>query len=66
MLLDLITLPRALKKMQNLCLLQCKKKLVELQNQFLFRLIFNGTIFLNKFAYHNDVPITEEKKIFTI
>lgn len=48
--------------MQNLCLLQCKKKLVELQNQFLFRLIFNGTIFLNKFAYHNDVPITEEKK----
>lgn len=39
-----------------------KKKLVELQNQFLFRLIFNGTIFLNKFAYHNDVPITEEKK----
>lgn len=35
---------------------------MELQNQFLFRLIFNGTIFLNKFAYHNDVPITEEKK----
>lgn len=52
--------------MQNLCLLQCKKKLLELQNKPIafsvdISKVFNGTIFLNKCMPYKWCPYYRRK-----